>query len=320
MVCRLRAKRRRPDARRLPPGAARIARACVLDLGLQPLDAPAPSSAGGDRQRARGRRSRRPAAAGATASARPPHDKRQTRVAPLNRSHAGDRDDADHARSAARACRRRPTDRNPVDLDQPQAARSAPAPCAAAAAPPPRRVANRIATGRSSQTTRFASASAASISARRDLARQIDRRRLGAEMKAHRPHAAAADRTRPTARAGRCAAACDRSGAASRSRRARAAPGASGASRRRARSSPSSSSTTSTTRAPPSAPGVERLAARRRIERRAIEHDRRDRAVRQLARRRRSRRTRASSGIGVVEARRSSTRRVRRLPRSAASK
>ena len=79
-------------------------------------------------------------------------------------------------------------------------------------------------TGRSSHTTRLASASASCDLARRHFARQIDRRRVGAEVETHRPHAEAADRTRPTARAARCAAACDRTGAASRSRRARVAP------------------------------------------------------------------------------------------------
>ena len=48
------------------------------------------------------------------------------------------------------------------------------------------------------------------------LARQVDRRHVGAEMEARRAHAKHACRSPPTARAGRCAAACDRTAAASR--------------------------------------------------------------------------------------------------------
>ena len=158
-----------------------------------------------------------------------------------------------------------------VDVDQPQRALARRIPCAAAAraassgvgepdrrpADPPRR-------------SRLASSSARAISAGVTSRARSMVDDVGAEMEAHGADAAAADRTPPTARAGRCAAACDRSGAPSRSRRARA-PAVERRDRRTCTMPPSSASTTSSDARAAERAGVERLPAGRRIERGPIE-------------------------------------------------
>ena len=202
-------------------------------------------------------------------SARPPHTKLR-RVAPLNRSHPATAmmptipvagtwvpPQADRSKS--------------VDVDEAQRGRCAPAPCAAAAGRPPLRdepdrhrpVLPHDAVGLvlGLAQSRLAVTSRA----------EVDRRRLGAQVKAHGAHGPPVGRTRPTARAGRCAAACGRSAAASRSTprtavaRPSAAPSTTCAMRRRPRIDDVEHAT------PPSVPGVERLAAGRGIERRAVE-------------------------------------------------
>ena len=159
-----------------------------------------------------------------------------------------------------------------LDVDQPQRALARRTPCAAAARAASSASANRIATGRSSQTMRLASSSAAVDLARRHLAREVDRRRRRRRGGSSRSAPRAADRTPPTARAGRCAAACDRTGAPSRS-----CP-CTGARLERAVDDVQDRAVVAIDdvddpRVAERA-GVERLAAGRRIERRAIEHDR----------------------------------------------
>ena len=87
-----------------------------------------------------------------------------------------------------------------------------------------RRPAKRIVTGRSSQTTRLASSSARDDFRSGHLAREIDGRVVGAEVKALGATLQQRDRTQPTARAGRCAAACGRSAESSRPLRERVGP------------------------------------------------------------------------------------------------
>ena len=82
----------------------------------------------------------------------------------------------------------------------------------------------------------------------------------------------AGGRRPPTGCAGRCAAACGRSGGPSRSRPWTRAPGGDRRARRRGRSVPSSRSTTSVTSDVAERSRVVRLSAGRRVERRAIEH------------------------------------------------
>ena len=190
--------------------ARAASRAWSFALALQPLDAPSrgpparPTSArvaAGHDVAERAVRAQRPAAA----------DERQTRVAPLNRSHAGDGDRrrscpcCGHVRAAAgrqiEVRSRRPA----------AAARSGPAPCAAAAraASSARRKPDRDRPVLPDD--RLASRSAAAISAGVTSRARSIVDALGAEVKARRSGRRTADRTRPTARAGRCAAACDRS-------------------------------------------------------------------------------------------------------------
>ena len=171
---------------------------------------------------------------------------------------------------------------------------------------------------------RFASSTAALDVRRRRLAREVDRRGLGAQVKAHGRALHTRDRTPPTARAGRCAAACDRSGAPSRSRRAPPCPVAQRRDRARARTAPSSSTTSTTVGAAEHA-DVERLAAGRGIERGAVEHrppgrpscsTRGRRGVERRQRRRRCSRCARSSRAALDHADR--RRRPRRSPRRAA--
>ena len=163
---------------------------------------------------------------------------------------AGDRDRADragprHVRAAAGG------DVEVLHFDQPQPARRGRAPCAAAASPPrrhrrsgsrpaglPRRSGwPRPRRGRSRQPTR-SGRDRSSTTRRRGESSRSARRRPG--------------RTPPTARAARCAAACARSAAPSRSARGPVPRAASRSTT--CRIVPSSRSTTSTTATPPSGP------------------------------------------------------------------
>ena len=205
-------------------------------------------------------------------SARPP----QTKVTPrraLEPLPAGDGDDADRRRCAARACRRTPTGRSPaISTSRSLPARTGSLRSGSAAA-------SSSSTNRDDDRPILPDhAVRLGFGARRSPPRVTSRARSIVEasapkMETHRADAEAADRTRPTARAARCAAACDRAGAASRSRRAR---------RRRRRAARSTTCTISpavsrrSRRRPAAAEaaGVERLAAGGRIERGAIERRR----------------------------------------------